>query len=646
MRRRAARWAALSAVLVALICCLARRTSWFSERVELPLYDGLTRLTWPWPCGHPDIALVTIRDPNQWPITDARLADTLTLLLDSGASCVGVDLLRDGYRPDPADATGSDRLHDLAGASENIIWIRGAAGDGSFGPPPFIDELAREGALKPEDIELRCTLAEFPGDLGKSVRRGYLSATEIRSLSLVLAYIQAVTQHPRRAEEFAERIDQIGGLDRYAGGYSLPPGRDGKGIGDQFLLKAGPRMAELFPDHALEDLPSWDALKLGKAFSGKIVLIGTRDPKTASDEIEVVGDENLRGIKLHAVATAQILRELTTGEAPVRTSPEWLEVILTVLAALLAAAGVWLTRLPAVWKAVLFGMVLPGAWFGAAALALGGWGCWYPPGSAMIAAFLGTAVPFSLLLGVESRERGTMYRVFQRQVGSEIARRIWEGNESLLRDGTLPSQKPFAITALFSDLRGFSTIAKRFDGTPADKQRFLGWLQTYLERMVEVVHDHQGFIKQFAGDGIYVVFGFPPDGSGGTHAADAVRCASEMERTVRELNASLPAGLPPYHVRAGIYTGDVVSVVVGGARQFDYTFIGGAINKASRLEGLHKSSFDPEVSPMRILISNPTRVSLPSGVSVLPFGDGPVDLNVGDAPEPVWLIPPPRSEKT
>ncbi|MCU0780391.1 MAG: CHASE2 domain-containing protein, partial [Akkermansiaceae bacterium] len=354
LRRRAGRLAILTAILTAAVFALVRRTQFFAERIELPLYDSLTTLTHPWKVGHPDVVLVTIRDHRApfWPITDARLADTLTFLVEAGATCVGVDLKRDDYRADPVDPSGASRLYDLAANHDQVIWIRAMAGDGSFGPPPFLLDLRQRGLLGEEEFALRATLADYPADLGMVVRRGYLAAEEIWSLPAALANLHAVAKQPERAEEFGRRMGEIGGLRRDAGGYwidPLPP----EGIGDQFLLKFGPGMDAAFRDYPLEDLPGWDQETLREAFAGKVVLLGTHDSATAKDEAVVIGDENLRGVKLHALATAQLLRELTAGEPPVHHTAEWLEAVLTVAAALLAAAGVWLTRLPSLWKSAL-----------------------------------------------------------------------------------------------------------------------------------------------------------------------------------------------------------------------------------------------------------------------------------------------------
>jgi class 3 adenylate cyclase len=105
----------------------------------------------------------------------------------------------------------------------------------------------------------------------------------------------------------------------------------------------------------------------------------------------------------------------------------------------------------------------------------------------------------------------------------------------------------------------------------------------------------------------------------------------------------MPPGLPPYHVRAGIHSGEVFNVVLGGKQQFDFSFSSPTINRASRIEKFGKESFDPAVGPFRILISETTRSLLPAGILCQPFGDGPAELRDGGEPELLWQVMVPDS---
>lgn len=677
-RSRALGISMMITAVIATCCCLLRRTSLFSDRVEVPLYDALTRLTWPWSAGHADIALVTIQDPSpqSWPVSDGKLADAFQSILNGGASVIGVDLVRDAPVPDRMesgrtyDVVGSERLARLAMEHGNIVWVRGLLGKFPFPPPDFLDE----AVLGEEEVRFRSPFADFPADADLAVRRAYASCEEspgvghhsfaalLAKTHLKLKLLENPTEEtPDLLDAVDDRFYEAASLDRNAGGYRLDGFRSRREIGSQFLLKFTENLDSIFPVvslqsalsrearppapepgdavmpvYALEDLPAMDPQTLERCFKGRIVLIGTHDPRTAEDEKTIVGNRHLRGVRLHAIATAQLLREAGAGEAPITYTSDATEDGSVILAALFAAACVWLLPLPPMWKSALVPVGTAGISFGAAYFAMKD-GLWFPPGAAMTSGFFSASAALAVLLRAESRDRTAIYQVFERHVGREIARKIWSCNEQLLRDGHLPSES-FEVTALFSDLRGYSGISEGFYQSGRIDE-FVFWLNSYLKAMVAVVHAHKGFIKQFSGDGIFVVFGFPPDDSS-SHAAAAVDCALAMERTIQQLNQSLPSGIPHYQVRVGIYTGGVRAASLGGAGQFDYAFLGPTINKASRLEGLDKGFFPAGGSPVRILISDPTAGALPRDpmFRLESYPGNPVDLKAGAEAETVWIV--------
>ncbi|MGH2686902.1 MAG: response regulator, partial [Actinomycetota bacterium] len=90
-------------------------------------------------------------------------------------------------------------------------------------------------------------------------------------------------------------------------------------------------------------------------------------------------------------------------------------------------------------------------------------------------------------------------------------------------------QEEVEATILFSDIRGFSSVAERLP-----PRELAALLTTHLSAMSEVVLAHGGTIDKFAGDAVMAVFGVPdpiPD-----HAERAIRCAAVMHARQRELN--------------------------------------------------------------------------------------------------------------
>jgi adenylate cyclase len=138
------------------------------------------------------------------------------------------------------------------------------------------------------------------------------------------------------------------------------------------------------------------------------------------------------------------------------------------------------------------------------------------------------------------------------------------------------------ITVLFSDIRGFTTIAEVM--RPEAVVRLLG---EYFERMVEVVMRHQGTIDKFLGDGMMVIFGAPLDDA--YQEEHAVAAAIEMQRELSTLSTKWQAeGRPTIRMGIGINSGAAIVGNIGSDQRMEYTAIGDTVNLASRLESASK----------------------------------------------------------
>jgi adenylate cyclase len=137
-------------------------------------------------------------------------------------------------------------------------------------------------------------------------------------------------------------------------------------------------------------------------------------------------------------------------------------------------------------------------------------------------------------------------------------------------------------TVLFSDLRGFTTLAA---GLPP--ARVVRLLNEYFREMVEEVFANQGTLDKFIGDGLCAVFG--PPLSGPAQAQAALRCALGMVKRLERLNATFRArGEPELKLGIGLHCGKLVAGNIGSPRRMEYTHIGDVVNTCSRIEGLTK----------------------------------------------------------
>ncbi len=648
------------AMLLIVIVLFLRRSAFFAEQAELPFYDLTTRLVWPWKSGHPGIALVTIQDQSLgWPLSDEILAAALERLLAAEPAVIGIDLLRDKYLDGPG-SHGAERL-ERAGMDDRVVWVEveASADDSGIPPPPFIT------ALQDEALKIRkVTSATFPtdGEQRLIVRRGKVASWENDSqrfsLSAMLAWRYVENKSSASSEVALQRLfGEIGTLSCTAGGYWLKDSSGECTIGGEFLLKpisdaarrfrdisfrevvADPRdiLTTEFPVFSLSEImddttdPAW----IRQALGGKIVLLGTHDYKTAKDEIAVVGDPTLRGLKLHALTTAQILRELA-GEKPIRVLPDKWEDGIVWISGLLALAVLALPRVPLPVKGVVAVLFVPALVFATGLMALKS-GIWLPTAAPVLAGSATGIGGLILLWRKTSAERRIYLKVMNSHLGPEVTARVLARNDLMVAGMEKPPET-FEASALFGDLLGYSAASQYFEEnhTPGE---FFAWLNGFLGPAAEITGKHGGFVKQFAGDGIYLIFGFPP-ASGGGHAQRAVDFANELACLIPNLNRDLAPGLPHYHVRIGIYTGNIHASSVGGTRHRDFSFLGPTINKAARLESIDKERFDPVRHPVRILISHQTRRQLNDPDLAVPYREGLVMIDKRLPPEPVWEIFP------
>jgi class 3 adenylate cyclase/CheY-like chemotaxis protein len=167
--------------------------------------------------------------------------------------------------------------------------------------------------------------------------------------------------------------------------------------------------------------------------------------------------------------------------------------------------------------------------------------------------------------------RTTSERTLRSFVPSQVAERLSGGMDAM-------TQEEVEATILFSDIRGFTTLAERL---PA--QEVAAIIGKHLSAMAEVVLDHGGTIDKFSGDAVMAVFGAPNPQE--DHAELALRCALAMQDRQRDLNREGWAeDLPDLQMGIGVNTGTVIAGTVGGGGRLEYTVVGDAVNVAQRIQ--------------------------------------------------------------
>ena len=281
------------------------------------------------------------------------------------------------------------------------------------------------------------------------------------------------------------------------------------------------------------------------------------------------------GAEIHATIAENLARSLWV--VPVGPVPG----AAAVVAAALLAGFAALRRFEA--RALLFALALavliPAASFALLQFAR----LWLPPLAPMLAV-AATAVPVAAAdLRAERRMRRRVTRAFGQYLAPAMVERLAAEPGALKLGGERRE-----LTLLFSDVRGFTTIAETMRSDP---QKLTALINRLLNPLSAVILAHGGTIDKYMGDCVMAFWNAPladPD-----HALHACLAGQAMLAAMERLNAELVAengpDTPRLAVGVGINTGECAVGNMGSDFRFDYTAIGDAVNLASRLEGLSKT---------------------------------------------------------
>jgi class 3 adenylate cyclase len=195
----------------------------------------------------------------------------------------------------------------------------------------------------------------------------------------------------------------------------------------------------------------------------------------------------------------------------------------------------------------------------------------------------------------------------QRELMSKFTTK--EVAEDLLTSGFSLGGKHVDASAMFCDIRSFTTIAEAQD--PAQT---IELLNDYYTLMMDAINGEGGIVNQMEGDGLMAIFGAPMPRE--DHRRAAVLAARQMIDLIRLFNEEQAAqGKVQIQIGVGIASGRVIAGYTGTHQRATYTCVGDTVNVAARLESHTKVVNRP------ILIDEDTRHGLGDGIAVEPQGE-------------------------
>jgi class 3 adenylate cyclase len=162
------------------------------------------------------------------------------------------------------------------------------------------------------------------------------------------------------------------------------------------------------------------------------------------------------------------------------------------------------------------------------------------------------------------------------------------------------------VTIVFGDLRGFTAFAEI-----AEPEEVMAVMREYHATLGSLIHEFEGTLERFLGDGIMVIFGDPipcPD-----PCERAVQMAVAMRGRLSELSSKWRRERHELGFGVGIAYGYATLGAIGFEDRSEYSAIGTVVNLAARLCA--------EARDGQILIDSKVRAALDGRVTAEPAGE-------------------------
>ena len=198
----------------------------------------------------------------------------------------------------------------------------------------------------------------------------------------------------------------------------------------------------------------------------------------------------------------------------------------------------------------------------------------------LLSTTIGTAVFVAASMtcsAVSHRREALLQQRFEQHLAPAVVRRILQ-----MRAEPKLIGEQRDITALFTDIEGFTAMTRRADGAT-----LVTILDHYFEGIATIIAAHGGMIDKIVGDAVHAFFNATIDLE--DHPRKAIECAIALRSWAEVFRRSPEAAATGFgRTRIGIETGPAIVGFIGIRAKLDYTAYGNAVNIAARLEHANK----------------------------------------------------------
>ena len=553
-----------------------------------------------------DIDEKSIKAVGQWPWPRTVLADLVLRLRELGAKAIGFDVLfAEADRMSPRSVADTLRQADpallskLRSLPDNEFYFRDAIQGGSvvLGQAGHYEQTVRQPnaaypstpvAIKGGDP--RNFLIDFPGLVrnvpeleGAAGGRGLFTIKPefdgiIRRVPLIVSAKSKVMPSlslemlrlAADASSVRVLVDQAGVKSVSVGRLEIPTDQAGH---------VWIRYSHRDPGRYVSAVDVLQGSVPAERIKGALALIGT-SAVGLFDLRSTPIDPVMPGVEIHA----QLIENVLANSALHR--PHYVDAVELALAVVVGLLTIYFVPKLGAVRVLAFGGIL------AALLAAASWLLFDLKGVLVDVMFpLASSFALFLLLTFmnymrEERKKGEIRAAFGQYLSPDLVSELVQNPERLQLGGETRE-----LTILFSDVRGFTTIAETYKENPAG---LTALMNRFLTPLSNAIIARRGTIDKYIGDAIMAFWNAPLEDR--DHAVHAVDAALEMLKSVEALNKqreaeATKANVPfiRMEIGIGISTGQTMVGNMGSDIRFDYSVMGDKVNLASRLEGLTSS---------------------------------------------------------